>query len=148
LSHTVHFASGIQNDSSTAVNNIFVDITGLSLSFICPIINALSDHDAQFLTVNNIVPAINIVPLKQRNNERSMQFQFQLANETWESVCIDNGTNNDFNSFLLAFLNIFEASFTVKYKSIHRNKNGWIIQGIKTFCEFERRLYIYIQQGQ
>jgi hypothetical protein len=40
---------------------------------------------AQFLTVNNIVPAINIMPLEQRtielNNERIMQFQLQLADE-------------------------------------------------------------------
>jgi len=59
-----------------------------------------------------------------------MQFQLQLANETLESVYTDNDTNSKFNSFLHTFLNIFEASFPVKYKSIHRNKNGWIIQGI------------------
>jgi hypothetical protein len=85
--------------------------------------------------------------LKQRtrkiNNERMMQFQLQLANETWGSVCIDNDTNNKFNSFLHTFLNIFEASSSLKYKSIHRNKNGWITQGIKISCECKRRLYIY-----
>jgi len=43
-----------------------------------------------------------------------MQFQLQLANETWESVYIDNNTNNRFNSFLDTFLNVFEASFQVK----------------------------------
>jgi len=26
---------------------------------------------------------------------------------------------------------------------MHRNKNGWITQGIKTSCECKRRLYIY-----
>jgi hypothetical protein len=51
-----------------------------------------------------------------------MQFQLQLANESWESVYIDNDTNSD--SFLHTFLNIFEASFPVKYKSMPRN--GWI----------------------
>jgi hypothetical protein len=69
-----------------------------------------------------------------------MQFQLQLANETWESIYIDNDTNNKFNSFLHTFLNIFEASFPVKYKSIHR-KNGWITQGIKISCEHKRKLY-------
>jgi hypothetical protein len=53
-----------------------------------------------------------------------MQFQLQLANESWEYVCIDNNTINKFNSFLHTFLNILEASFPVKYKSMHRNKNG------------------------
>jgi len=44
---------------------------------------------------------------------------------------------------LLTFLNIFEASFLVKYKSIHRNKNVWITQGLKTYCECKKRLCIY-----
>jgi hypothetical protein len=47
--------------------------------------NGLSDRDAQFLTVNNIAPATNIVPLKQRtreiNSESIMQFQLQFTNE-------------------------------------------------------------------
>jgi hypothetical protein len=47
-----------------------------------------------------------------------MQFQLQLTNESWESVCIDNDTNNKFNRLLHTFLNIFEASFPVKYRSI------------------------------
>jgi hypothetical protein len=52
-----------------------------------------------------------------------MQLQLQLANETWESVCIDNDTSNKINTFLFTFLNIFEASFPEKYyRSIHRNK--------------------------
>jgi hypothetical protein len=70
LSHTVNFGTRTQNDSIPAIDNI-----------------GLSDHDAQFLSVNNTVPATNIVPLKQRireiNNEGIMQFQPQLANETW-----------------------------------------------------------------
>jgi hypothetical protein len=82
------------------------------------------------------------MPLEQRtielNNERIMQFQLQLADEIWESVCIDNDTNNKFNSILHTFLNNFEASFPVKYESIHRNKNGWITQGIKICYEHER----------
>jgi hypothetical protein len=40
-----------------------------------------------------------------------MQMPLQLANVSWKSVCIDNDTNNKFNSFLHTFLNIFEASF-------------------------------------
>jgi hypothetical protein len=48
-----------------------------------------------------------------------------------------------FNFLLHTFLNIFEASFLVKYKSIHRNKKGWITQGIKISCEYRRRLYTH-----
>jgi hypothetical protein len=98
-SHTVHFATRIQKDSSTAINNIFVDITRLSSSSTYPITNDISEHDAQFLTVNNTAPVANTVPLKQRtreiNNERLMQIQLQLTNESWESVYIDSRASND-----------------------------------------------------
>jgi hypothetical protein len=74
-----------------------------------------------------------------------MQFQLKLANETWESVCIDNVANNKYNSFLHTFLNIFEVSFPIKRRSIHRNKNGWIMQGIKNAVNVKGD---YTQQGQ
>jgi hypothetical protein len=60
-----------------------------------------------------------------------------VANKTWESVYMYD-TNNKFNPFLCTFLNIFEARVPVKYKSIHRNKNGWITQGIKISSEHKR----------
>jgi hypothetical protein len=82
MSHTVNFATRIQNYLSTAVDNIFVDNVKLSSSFTSPIINGLSGHDAQLLTINNIFAATYIVPLKQRmrkiNNETIMQFQLLL----------------------------------------------------------------------
>jgi len=69
MSHTVNCATRTQNDSSTAINNIFVDITRLSSSSVCPIVNGLSEHDAQFLTLNNIAPATNTVHMKQRTEK-------------------------------------------------------------------------------
>jgi hypothetical protein len=99
----------------TAIDNIFVDSIRFSSSSTSPIINGLSDHDAQYLMINNIAAATNLIPLKQRtrkvNNETIMQFQLLLKSETQESIYKDNDTNNKFNSFLYTFLNIFEASF-------------------------------------
>jgi hypothetical protein len=46
LTHTVNFATRIQNDSSTANYNMFVDSTRFSSSSTSSIINGLSDHDA------------------------------------------------------------------------------------------------------
>ena len=54
LSHTVDFATRIQNKSSTAIDNIFMDNSRLGSTIISPLINGLSDHDAQLLTINNI----------------------------------------------------------------------------------------------
>jgi hypothetical protein len=67
-----------------------------------------------------------------------MQFQFLLKSETWETVYKDNDTNNKFNSSLYTFLNIFEAIFPIKYKSIGKIKNDSI-----TSCKHKRSLYIH-----
>jgi hypothetical protein len=126
LSHTVNFATRTQNESSTATDNIFVANSRLQSPSTSPLINGLSDHDAQLLTVNNIYTTTNKIPLKQRirliNNETITNFQTLLKKETWESVYRDNDTNYMFNSFLCTFLNIFQASFPIKYKSSNNKK--------------------------
>ena len=53
-SHTINFATRIQNNSSTVIDNIFVDKSTINLSSISTIINGLSDHDAQILTIQNM----------------------------------------------------------------------------------------------
>jgi hypothetical protein len=44
---------------------------------------------------------------------------------------------------LYTFLNIFEASVPITYKSIGKIKNDWITQGIKIACKHKRSLHIY-----
>jgi hypothetical protein len=55
----VNFAPGVQNSSSTVIDNIFIDSARLSPSCTSPTVTGISDHDAQFLTVNNIVETEN-----------------------------------------------------------------------------------------
>jgi len=57
LSDTVGFVTKTQNKSSTAIDNIFVDSSRLGSTLISPLINGLSDHDAQLRTINNIYAA-------------------------------------------------------------------------------------------
>ena len=122
LLHTGNFATRIQNNSSTAIDNIFVDNSRLNLSSIWPKINGLSDHGAQILKIKNIYATINTFPFKQRTRlvSRETVMNFQAQNETLESVCKDNDSNHIFNSFLCTFLNIFQNSFPVKYRSIKK----------------------------
>jgi hypothetical protein len=86
LIRSVHFATRFQN-SATETDNIFVDSIRFSSSSTSPIINGLSYHNAQYLMINNIAAASNLIPLKQRtrkvNNEIIMQFQLLLKSETW-----------------------------------------------------------------
>jgi hypothetical protein len=58
--HTVNFATRIQNYSNTATDNIFMDSIRFSSSSTSPIVNGLSDHNAQYLMINNIVVAGNL----------------------------------------------------------------------------------------
>ena len=51
-----------------------------------------------------------------------MNFQILLKKETWESVYEDKDPTHMFNSFLFTFLNIFQSSFPVEYKSMKRKK--------------------------
>jgi hypothetical protein len=91
-----------------------------------------------------------MVPFKQRtrkmNNETIMQSHIVVKNETWEAVCTDNDRKNKFNSFLYMFLNVFESSFPIKYKSISKTKKkkkDWITQRIQISCKHKKSWYIY-----
>jgi len=58
--HTVNFATRLQNNPSMAIDNIFVDKCKINFSSASPIINGLSNHNAQILTTENIYPKIKI----------------------------------------------------------------------------------------
>jgi hypothetical protein len=147
MSQTVNFATRTQNSSSTTTD-IFIDSPRLGSFRTSPIVNSLSDHDAQFLTVHNITTKKNLIPLKQKirkiNKETIAQFQHLLENETKEPVYKTKAINYKFNTFLHIFLNICEASFPFQNKRIGRIKNNWITLEVKTSCKHKKRLYIYI----
>jgi hypothetical protein len=111
----------MQNESTTAIDNILVDNSRLGSTITLSLISGLSDHDAQILTINNIHAATKKVSLKQRtriiNSETLTNFQSLLKQETWQYIYQTQDTNNMFNSFLNTFLHIFEASFPFTYKS-------------------------------
>jgi hypothetical protein len=111
----------------TAIDNIFIDNARLNPSYISPIINGLSDHDAQFLTISNIAME-DLAPSKWRtriiNNETTAQFKYLSENEMWEPFFKNSDTNYKFNSRLFTFLNIFEASFPVQNRHVRKSKNS------------------------
>jgi hypothetical protein len=122
---------------STAIDNVFIDNARLSCSYTSPIVNGLSDHDAQFLTISNITMEVDLAPLKWRtrivNDETTAQFKHLLDNEMWEPVFENRDTNYKCNSFQFMFLKVFEASFPVQNKHVGEKKN-WIMQGNKISC--------------
>jgi hypothetical protein len=63
LLHTVNFATRIQNNSNSAIDNLLVDNSRISLSSVFSIINGLLDHNAYILTIKNMYATMNKFPL-------------------------------------------------------------------------------------
>jgi hypothetical protein len=49
-----NFPTRIENYSSSAIDNVFIDSSRIEHSSMEPVINGLSDHDAQLLVIKNI----------------------------------------------------------------------------------------------
>ena len=48
----INFPTRIQNISSTAIDNIFIDVSQFDSYTVSPVTNGLSDHDAQLLKIS------------------------------------------------------------------------------------------------
>jgi hypothetical protein len=51
VTHTISFPTRIYHSKGSAINNIFIDNTRLHSFIVSPIVNGLSDHDAQYLVL-------------------------------------------------------------------------------------------------
>jgi hypothetical protein len=141
LTRTVHFPTRIQNSSATAIDNIFIDITRNGNYAICPLVNGLSDHDAQIMKLNNI----NVIrqssetkTLRNFNKYSITEFQIKLS---YDNIFGENDVNTIFNNFLNTYLRIFNSRFTKKIQ-FKRNGNTWMTKGMKTSCVHKRELYM------
>ena len=52
LTSTINFPTRVQNTSATAIDNIFIDVSQFESYTVTPIINGMSDHDAQLLIIS------------------------------------------------------------------------------------------------
>ena len=66
LSTAVDFPTRITDNTSTAIDNIFIDKTKNNDYTIEPVINGLSDHDAQVLVLHNIKIINQETPLDRK----------------------------------------------------------------------------------
>jgi hypothetical protein len=109
-----------------------------------PLINGLSDHDAQTITFSNIfisAPRHAFSFTRKINNHLISKFAYLLSCEKWEDVFLESNVNTTFNNFLNTFLKIFYSSFPVdKLHHSHKQK-PWLTTGIKISCENKRKLY-------
>jgi hypothetical protein len=144
LFSTVNFPTRIFNNSCTLIDNIYIN-TSLHEFSVYPLINGLSDHDAQVITLNNIVISIpeQVYYFRRDISNYSVgQFTSLLSYENWEDVFSETAMNMAFNNFLNTFLRIFYTCFPM-VKSLYSNQpKPWLTSGIRTSCTNKRKLYL------
>ena len=112
---------------------------------ISPVINGLSDHDAQLITIhthNLRSYAKKYMLIRQINYHTINDFLTKLSCELWDGVFSTTAVNKMFNSFLDTYLKIFYSSFPLKRAHINKKQKNWITVGIQTSCKHKREIYI------
>jgi hypothetical protein len=146
LTATVNFPTRIQKNSSTAIDNIFIDTHKFRLHTVSPIYNGLSDHDAQLLTIKDLnfqITNLNNFYIRNINKYSVEEFKFKLSFESWDSIFSDYNSDADilFNNFLNNYLRIVYSSFPRCKLSVRSNRKLWITTGIQVSCNHKRQLY-------
>jgi UDP-3-O-acyl-N-acetylglucosamine deacetylase len=128
LTSTVNFPTRCQKNSATAIDNIFINTDRKNDYHICPIINGLSDHDAQLITLKGISlkpPTKQIMEIRKFVKNSINDFLNKLSYETWDITFSSKDVNIMFNAFLDTNLKIFTpASQYKKYKLLLKGMNG------------------------
>ena len=140
----VNFPTRFGVNSQLAIDNVFIDTSKIGEYELCPFINGLSDHDAQYLTLKNgemKVKECHTYFKRKINKYTIADFQTNSSRETWEQVLDGTDVNEIFNSFLNIFLRIYNSSFPLNQVKNNLNQNAWITPGIMTSCKYKRELY-------
>ena len=140
----VTFPTRVDISTSTIIDNFFIDTTRIDKYDIYPLVNGLSDHDAQLLTLHKVQKQVQqqyTYMKRMINNDTIANFQLQLSQESWESVFDENDVNKSFNLFLNIILRTYYSSFPlIQKKSVQKN-NTWITPGIMKSCKHKREIY-------
>jgi hypothetical protein len=110
-----------------------------------PLINGLSDHDVQIITLTNIfisVPRHVFSFTRKTDNNSISKFTFLLSHENWEDVCLEKNVNIIFNNFLNTYLSIFYSSFPINKKQYSYKPKPWLTTGIRISRANKRKLYL------
>jgi hypothetical protein len=122
---TVDFRTRINSSTTSAIDNVLIDISCFAQFSVVAFPNDISDHDAQILTIKGL-------PLVQSDKSQSIRkvdkytisdFIYKLSNESWNSVFDNNDGNLKFNSFLSIYLRIFYSSFPLVRIKRRQKKN-------------------------
>ena len=153
LTAIVYFPTRLKGRSSTMIDNIFLDTLKISTYTVLPLLNGLSDHDAQMLTIkdlNSQVQDYYIYTARDINEYSINEFRTNLNYETWGCVFgLKNNPDVDtlFNSFLNNYLRIFHNHLPQRKFIKRHNHTPWMTLGIRTSCKHKRLLYLYTRSS-
>ena len=119
------FPTRIFSNSCTLIDNIYINTYRHAFS-VNPLINGLSDHDAQIITLSNIFISIprHVFSYTRKVDSNSIsKFKFLLSFENWEDVFLEENVNIIFNNFLNAYLKIFYTIFQLLNHKTPINQN-------------------------
>lgn len=137
---TVTFPTRISKHSSTQIDNIYVNTYKFDFS-VYPVVNDLSDHDAQIIAFTP-TPRQSFTMIRKVDRNTIANFAYLLSYETWEDVFSETEVNITYNNFLNTYLRIFYASFPMVKVKYSQSIKPWITQGIKISCLNKRQLYL------
>ena len=117
LISTIRFPKRGLNGSSSAIDNIFIDISHCGKYTIAPFINGLSDHDGQIIKLEKInmqKQTHEIRTVRNFNEYSKDDFILKLSYEIWDNIFGGSDVNSIFNNFHSTFLRIFYSTFPKK----------------------------------
>jgi hypothetical protein len=124
----------IQNNSVTAIDDIFINVSKFDDYIFSPPVNRLSDHNVQLIMINDInLKILNNTPCHIRNIYKHgiVDFKIELILETWDNIFDNNNVNSTYNSFLNTHLRVFYSSIPLKKLITKTNGNAWVTAGIR-----------------
>ena len=126
----VKFPTRIFKDTTTQIDNIYVNIYKLDFS-VYPVINGISDHDTQNITLTDIsisIPKQSLTLIRKINSNTIKNFIYLLSFENWENVFMEEDINIMYNNFVNTYIRIFYTSFPLKKENNLKNLKPWLIK--------------------
>jgi hypothetical protein len=110
-----------------------------------PVINGLSDHDAQIIALTDISTCTPKQPfsLTRKIDDNTIRnFVHHLSYKNWENVFMEEDVNIIYNNFVNTYVRIFYANFPLVKIKNSQNLKPWLTKGIKISRLNKRRLYL------
>ena len=143
LCSIVNFPTRVGPNSSSLIDNVFLDNSYINKYDIAPVINGLSDHDAQLLAIQILQKHNNTRHMYYKRNINKFtiaEFLLKLSYETWDSIFAENDVNKIYNSFLNTILRHYHSCFPLT-KTNKPHDKSWITTGTRTSCKHKSELY-------